>query len=368
MMPRIGTREHSTDTSESRLDLPWDFVRVDLDGMDDPVSRIEMLNTAETQRHIMAYLWDFQASDVGRLRDAAPDNISFALADSESAHLTALPGLASFAGTDGAFAQLNRERPAPPADGEVVYTISPTAHDTDDETMIENLLGVRATSVSARALYPHTPVGLGLLELSPHFNPAAGDRASNQRRRRVDSRIGTGFCLAWLFGALCELAAGGIARVTVLEADGPYGFLQGETLIPATHLIADLSDAGLIGRRVDEAGQRSIGVVLPPSEGPEARRYAMRIGPAREDAPGQALFLASNLGGASWMIDPMSEAMPPSLRQAARLEARIVTHDATPIEMSRFAGAREEMTRALAPHESVELPPRSYLWLRGGQG
>ena len=155
-------------------------------------------------------------------------------------------------GTDGAFAELNRERPTVGEGETVVFTISPQVHDTDDEVVLDNLFGMRAVLESAWCLYPDRTIGIGLLELTPHFNPAAGDRATNASYRPVDNRLQEGFALAWAFAALCELSAAGVDFVTIFDDSGPHGFVGQDGLVPAVRLLHDV------------ASRTPVTVALPP--------------------------------------------------------------------------------------------------------
>ncbi len=321
-LPLIGTRRLGAPPPD--VDIPVEYLRHELGATESP-----------SPHRVPLHIYSWSATPDGDGVHEPGDRGTSA--NPHTAALAAIVGRPSLVGTDGAFAELNRSRPPASPGGDVVFTISPQVHDVDDDTLIDNLLGVRDAMESARAIYPETPIGIGLLELTPHFNPAAGDRETNARRRRKDPRIADGFGLAWLFAALCELAASGARFVTVLDEAGPHGFVRGNTLIPAAHLLYDV--ASIPADRSVEVHRRA--------DARSDAHYAMTWA-----AGDERVTLAANLSPAPWRLSAL---------HADRM--RIVTRAYQPVEAETF---EEHRVATLVPApETIELPPVSYLYAGG---
>jgi len=245
-------------------------------------------------------------------------------------------------GTDGAFAELNRERPVVSTGETVVFTICPQVHDSDDEALLDNLFGMRAVLDSAKRLYPDRDIGIALLELTPHFNPAAGDRTTNETHRQSDERLRDGFALAWGFAAICELSAAGVSFVTLFEDHGPHGFLNTDGTVPAARLLSDVPSGD------------GVTVVLPAARIGSDRRYVMRAPEDRSRGTSRAL-VAGNLGESEWIVTPASllgESGPTG--RNLRWSVEVIARDAG--DASELAAS----VYVIASDQAVNLPPVSY--------
>ncbi len=359
-MPAVGSRVRS-DVDEARrpaVALPLDYYRIDVEG------DAKAGGGGSAPDH--HYHW---AHDRGRAGVRMGDRAIRVIADPTSAEVSpGAPG-AGMSGTDAAFAELNRSRPAAAApEMPIVFTASPQVHDRDDETVVDNLFGLRATLASVKALYPGHPFGLGLLELTPHFNPAAGDLAVNRAIRRADPRQETTFALVWALAALCEAAAAGCSFVTIFDTSGAYGWEADGRLLPAAHLLFDLAEGGFTGAAARGApavrgapagrGTRSevasIEILLPPESLSAPRRFALR----RRTVPRAAI--AANAGLEPWEADPVS--LAGGAADAWRIRA--VGPDAAARTPAEFRSFRRTSVHEVSGTGRVVLPPGSYLFLK----
>jgi D-apionolactonase len=358
-VPDIGTR--LVDGSRTS-DLPVDYYRLDSPSLV-PFAPPEAL-AADSRIHL--YEWSdeggaaaFDRPDVACRAHADPTTAAVRpVAESARGVSEAAIQLRGLVGTDGAFVELNRERPTVGEGETVVFTISPQVHDTDDEVVLDNLFGMRAVLESARYLYPDRPIGIGLLELTPHFNPAAGDRAANASLRPVDSRLQEGFALAWAFAALCELSAAGVEFVTIFDDSGTHGIVGQDGLVPAGRLLYEV------------ASRTSVTVTLPPARIGSERRYSMLCdgdgsdGDDSERPTARRQFLAANLGESEWVTSVRSLlARGGAATGGGRWRVRLTTRDAPPGHASEGSDAADtdHHERVVGADDELVLPSVSYL-------
>ncbi len=164
-LPLLGVRVNGFDgyceVTGAPSDVPADYYRVDT--VDDRAGIDLRRLTIPTPAHVYLPAADFRCD---LPIDTSQSNARLAIIDPQDATILPLGNHPGLIGTDGAFAELNRSRPAVPPGSIATFTISPEVHDFDDETVVDNLFGI------------------GLLELTPHFNPAFGDMSRNAPMRR----------------------------------------------------------------------------------------------------------------------------------------------------------------------------------------
>lgn len=171
------------------------------------------------------------------------------------------PHLASvlFAGgTDGDFAELNRDRPAyPPGDG-TTFSINPQVHAFDETSLVETL-ATQATTIETARLFAAGPLIASPISLRQRFNPAATEApappVAGTLPASVDVRQVSLFGAGWTLGSIASLTGAGAASLTYYEtvgwrgimgaADGPrpprpFGVL-GAGVFPLFHVLADLA-------------------------------------------------------------------------------------------------------------------------------
>jgi hypothetical protein len=118
-------------------------------------------------------------------------------------------------GTDGWFAEINRDPPDPASLDYLTYSVTPQVHAFDDISLVETLEMQRLTVDSARALAAGKPIVVGPVTLRP-------------RGADPDPRQGSLFCAAWTIGSLKQLALARADAVTYHEAFGPNGVAAGD--------------------------------------------------------------------------------------------------------------------------------------------
>ena len=182
------------------------------------------------------------------------------------AHLSrAFAGIPIFGGTNGNFAELNRDWPDLTVMEGISYPINSQVHSSDEASLVEALQGQADTATTARKISAGLPVCVSSLTMKPPFNQAATEEEllppPDELPASVDPRQMSLFCAAWTLGSLRSLTAGGTAAVTYYEILGWRGLLESATggalpekflsqpgmVFPVYHVFADLAEAGRAG-------------------------------------------------------------------------------------------------------------------------
>lgn len=149
---------------------------------------------------------------------------------------TAWPNALIGGGTDGFFADVNRN----PFDYSqvdfLVYSITPQVHAFDDLTLLENIAGQGPTVRTTRHLTGGKPVHISPVTLLPRYVTAA-QSAAERLSPPVDSRQATDFCAEWTRRSLDALTRAGVASVTYYETHGPRGLVDGELVFPVYEIL-----------------------------------------------------------------------------------------------------------------------------------
>ena len=150
----------------------------------------------------------------------------------------ALPGVPFIGGTNGNFAELNRQRPEIAAMDGVCYTVNAQVHAFDERSLVEALAGQCDTVETARAFSGELPVVVSSVTLKPPFNVAALETADpvdplepphpQALPASVDPRQMALFGAAWTAGSLGALTTGGAASATYYEVTGWRGLMETE--------------------------------------------------------------------------------------------------------------------------------------------
>ena len=139
-----------------------------------------------------------------------------------------MPGVLLGGGTDGNFADLNRNRFDFGQVNFVTYSINPQVHAFDDQTLMENVAGQADTVRSARVLSGGKPVHISPVTLLPRPNPIVESASKIVRPTPpVDPRLLTEFGAKWTRQSLQTLIRAGVASVTYYETHGPCGLVSG---------------------------------------------------------------------------------------------------------------------------------------------
>ena len=114
-------------------------------------------------------------------------------------------------GTDGDFAELNRDRPPEGVFTELVYAMNPQVHAFDDDSLVQTLAAQATTVVTARSFAGDLPVVVSPVTLRQRFNPAASSDepaavAAGSLPPAVDPRQMSLFGAGWMLGSIAALA------------------------------------------------------------------------------------------------------------------------------------------------------------------
>jgi hypothetical protein len=142
-------------------------------------------------------------------------------------------------GTNGNFAEVNRQPPEASAMDGVAYPINPQVHMADERSLVEALGAQKDTLLTARAWSQGQPVHVSAVTLKPPFNQAAQEEekplAADQLPANVDARQMSLFAAAWTVGSLASLADGAAHSITYYETIGWRGLIErpGGCALPA---------------------------------------------------------------------------------------------------------------------------------------
>jgi hypothetical protein len=147
--------------------------------------------------------------------------------------------LAKFAaGTDGNFAELNRQRPPRDADWLPCCSMNPQIHAFDDLSLIENIAGQTDVVKTART-FSDQPLVVSPITLLPRTNANATETSQH-----ADPRQPSLFAAGWTLGSLAELTGTRpVHSLTYYETVGPRGIMQarGSTQVfPVYHVFAGI--------------------------------------------------------------------------------------------------------------------------------
>ncbi len=164
-------------------------------------------------------------------------------------------------GTDGDFAELNRDRPELTGADALTYAMNPQVHAFDEASLVETLATQSTTVATARAFAEDLAITVSPITLRQRFNPAATDvesdtddpGASTVRPAAIDPRQPSLFAAGWTVGSYAALARAGAASVTYFETIGPRGVMVASGsraahdavpaggVFPVYHALADLA-------------------------------------------------------------------------------------------------------------------------------
>jgi hypothetical protein len=172
----------------------------------------------------------------------------------------AFPGVLFAGGTNGNFAELNRDRPDISVMEGVSYPINPQVHSRDELSLIEALEAQASTVATARSYCGSLPVIISSVTLKPPFNQAATEKElppqPGELPASVDQRQMSLFGATWTAGSIKYLAEAGAASLTYYETTGWRGLIERQAgslvpksfrsspgmVFPVYHIFADLAD------------------------------------------------------------------------------------------------------------------------------
>jgi hypothetical protein len=187
----------------------------------------------------------------GSLADLGPERIHRVLVFHEGTETTpapwvpevrralgaALPGTPFSGGTNLSFAEVNRFRPEVETIDGIAWSITPTAHATDDRSMIETLAPQADQVASARAFGEGPALFIGPVTLRMRWNAHARLVADDppgpgELPFPVDARQAAPFAAAWTLGSIARLARAGADSLTYFETTGWRGLIETDEVRP----------------------------------------------------------------------------------------------------------------------------------------
>lgn len=278
--PRIGlglssARDDRADAAAAALDPAWlrVDVRLDADGTvdgADAVFHARMLGlpvelavtvSAETPTQTLALADLFAGSGISHVlvfTEGAPTTTA-ASAELVRGALDAA-GVAAplIAGTDANLAELNRFPLAADGLAGVCLPINAQVHDSDDRAVMRTIESYADVITAAR----------GRARAGGHPERVAVSPVTLRPRPECDPRQTSAFAAAWTVGVLVELAAAGVARVTLFEHAGPGGVLDADgTRRPVAEVLAVACAAERVLPVVADHGTGATGFVAETPEG-----------------------------------------------------------------------------------------------------
>jgi D-apionolactonase len=137
-------------------------------------------------------------------------------------------------GTDGWFAELNRDRPDTSTMDGLVYSVTPQVHTFDEGSIAQSLEAQPETVKTALTFAAGLPILVGPVTLRPRdpieAEPPDGGPASLPFS--VDPRQSSLFAAAWTVGSISALAQAGATSLTYYETVGCRGIIPGDGPLP----------------------------------------------------------------------------------------------------------------------------------------
>ncbi len=192
-------------------------------------------------------------------------------------------GLPVIGGTDGWFAELNRDRPNTSTMDGLVYSITPQVHTFDEQSIAQSLEAQPDTVRTAIGFADGLPILVGPVTLRPR-DPIDAEPPSDTVSSlpfSVDPRQSSLFAAAWTVGSISALAQAGAASLTYYETVGCRGIIPGDGPMPARELFAAAPPGGAyavfhVFADVQELGPQTKVLRCEPREPSELAALALR--------------------------------------------------------------------------------------------
>jgi hypothetical protein len=149
-------------------------------------------------------------------------------------------------GTDGWFAELNRDRPETAAMDGLVYSVTPQVHTFDEGSIAQSLEAEPDTITTALTFAAGLPILVGPVTLRPRepIESEPPDDTQSSLPFAVDPRQPSLFTAAWTVGTISALAQAGAASLTYYETVGWRGIIPGDGPLPPRELFAAAAPGG----------------------------------------------------------------------------------------------------------------------------
>jgi hypothetical protein len=136
------------------------------------------------------------------------------------------------AGTNAFFTELNRERPPVDAADFVAYSLNPTVHAVDNDSLVETLAAQAETVISMRAFSDDLPIAVTPVTFRMRWNPNATgpdpELGPGELPPQVDVRQLSLLGAGWTAGSIKYLAEAGADSLTYFETTGWRGLIETE--------------------------------------------------------------------------------------------------------------------------------------------
>jgi hypothetical protein len=137
-----------------------------------------------------------------------------------------IPNAAAGIGTEGFFADINRNRPGQGSYDFIVFSVNPQVHAFDYATIIENLEAQKYPIETIQSFISGKEIHISPLEFRMNFAPE--ELNEDILPYQYDPRQMSLFAAGWTLGCIKYLAESGVASITSFETVGKRGILAGE--------------------------------------------------------------------------------------------------------------------------------------------
>jgi hypothetical protein len=193
------------------------------------------------------------------------------------------PGVPIASGSAENLAELNRVHPDVAVLDQVCFALNPQVHQTDNDTLVENLGSQRAVVATARAIAGNKPLVISPFSLKPRLVSEAhgvkrmptADEVATLADPRYTSLLGA----SWLALTLTNLSAtGGVASITCYDALGWNGVMESAALPAFSSRWPELSNTVYPSYHVVTwLGKWSGGEVLPVTSSDHLKVGALAV-------------------------------------------------------------------------------------------
>jgi hypothetical protein len=247
--PLLGLQWHhefdpTPDEIERLRRLRMDHVRIDCRTAPAPTFLAELAGLLETRLELAvwntAVLQELKAisDDVARWLVFESDAPTSGPEAAQAARKILGPAALLVVGTDGPFAELNRNRPAGDGWDGLCFSACPQVHVDDDEGVMANAEGICWPIRTAQRFSGGKPIIVSPITLRPRNNPAAAHFVPPPPDPRQHER----FCAAWTLASLSALLRSGAASATYFASHGPEGVQDRSGTFPVYEVFAAIAE------------------------------------------------------------------------------------------------------------------------------
>ncbi|SKB82338.1 hypothetical protein [Dyadobacter psychrophilus] len=146
-----------------------------------------------------------------------------------------MPNVELGGGTDGHFADINRNRIDSTTLDFISFSLTPLAHLKDDRTMIDNMQAQFDMIKGAEEIAPGKRLHVSPITLKPRSNAVEADNESVENN--YDTRQTSDLAAGWTLGSLKYLTEAGANSITYFETNGFGGIISDGNIYPVGKLL-----------------------------------------------------------------------------------------------------------------------------------